>query len=115
MRGWFRLWLILSLIAVPALAVWQVHDWMSNWDRINANAVRVCVDAESLGDHPDALTCVHNFGADQTAFAQDHTTPTAVWSQALGFGLIVDLAVSALLAVAFGAYCWVARGFRISN
>ena len=115
MRGWFRLWLVVSLIAVPALAGWQVHDWMSSWDRINAEAVRVCVDAESLGDHPDALKCVHNMGADQTAFAQEHTTPTAIWSQAFGFGLLVDLVISAVLAAAFVAYRWVVRGFRNSN
>jgi hypothetical protein len=116
MKGWFRLWVVVSLIAVPAFAIWQVHEWELVWEHLNANTVRVCVDAETtLASHPDALQCAHNMGADKTAFAQEHTTPAAVWSEALGFGLLFDLVLTGMLAAAFAAFRWVSRGFRNSN
>ena len=112
-RGWVRLWLVVSLVIVPATAMWQFDQFSKEWQRIDDWTVRNCVDAEfSRPDHPDALQCGHKAGADQTVFQREHTTPLAWWSQALLFALLLDLAITAALVLIYISARWVWRGFK---
>lgn len=115
-RGWVRLWVVVSLVIVPAMAFWQFDQWSAEWQRIDDWTIRNCVDAEfGRANHPDALKCGHSAGADKTVFQRENTTPLVWWSQALFFALLFDLITTATLVLIYVAIRWVWRGFRPSS
>jgi hypothetical protein len=57
--------------------------------------IQTCVDAEfSRSDHPDALKCGHEAGADKSYFEHAGTTPLRFWSTGLGIAFLVDLVIT---------------------
>jgi|GEM_PF-3865897 hypothetical protein len=112
-RGWFRLWIVITAIFVPAMAVWMEIDDQATWNQIEHPVVSMCVDQElNLPTHPDGLKCIHQHGADQTIFQEEHITPAAYWARALGIAFVLDVLVTGLLLGIFVVARWVARGFR---
>jgi hypothetical protein len=123
-RGLFRLWVVATAIFVPAVALWQVNQLIDGWESIDSIAIQYCVNqsvsparinspnfkAGSSTGYVDK--CIHDRGADQTAFQHEHTTAGAYWGEALGLAFVLDLFLSALIAGAFVAVRWVARGFK---
>lgn len=111
-RGVFRLWVVLTALFVPALAFWAVNDNMNTWERLDRITIEQCVNQETADPRTDALACAHKRGADQTMFQHEHTTPGRYWGEALGFALVADLMLTALVVGAFFVGRWVVRGFR---
>lgn len=79
-RGWFRLWIVVSAIFVPAIA-WQFSDSSAKfWEHYNANWEKAC--GQSLAvlqptdphEFPDITTCVHANGGDQNLLQHEHAT-----------------------------------------
>ncbi len=91
-RGWFRLWVVASLLVVPVIAFTIARSDMATWERLNASADQICADQEAnLATHPDALRCEHMMGSDQTVFQREHTTPALYRGEALLVGFVADL------------------------
>lgn len=110
-RGLFRLWVVLTALFVPGLAFWAVNDSMNTWARIDKASVDLCVNQEGQPNF-NVDKCVHDFGADQTMFQHEHTTPSRYWGMAMGFAFLADLIITALLVGAFLVGRWVVRGFK---
>jgi hypothetical protein len=112
-KGWFRLWVLLSLIAVPAATFWSAEQDTRTWASIDQQVIKTCVDAEwSSPTRPDALKCSHRMGADQTIFQREHTTPLQYWSTGLAIMFGIDLLITAAVVVLALSVRWVVRGFR---
>ena len=111
-RGWFRLWVVLTVIGVPAAAEWNFQHDEDTWRTIDKMTIELCVDEETkLPSHPDALACGHQRGADQTLFQHERISPARYWLTSLGIFFALDLVLTALLVAAFLAGRWVFRGF----
>lgn len=110
-RGVFRLWVVLTVMFVPALAFWGYNQQTETWEGLDLISIRFCVDQEGKAGF-DVDKCVHDAGADQTMFQHEHTTPGRYWAEALGFSFIADLILTALAVGAFLVCRWVVRGFK---
>ena len=110
-RGVFRLWVVLTALFVPALAIWGYNDTVKTWEGLDRISIRLCVDQEGRAGF-DVDKCVHDAGADQTIFQHEHTTPGRYWGEALAFSFIADLVLTAFVVGAFFVGRWVVRGFK---
>ena len=93
--GWVRLWLLSTVVAVPAAAVRQFDVDRDAQAQAVRPVVQGCLAKEmSSPKHPDALECMHAHGVDGTVFERMHTTPLEYWSGSLSVLLAVDLLVT---------------------
>ena len=112
-RGWFRLWVVLTLIGVPVAAEWQFQQSWAIWQSIDQQVIKNCVEAVADGSSSvSSFQCEKNEGVLKTFFQREEITPLAYWSQSLGFFFAVDLVLTALVLGAFFTVLWVWRGFR---
>jgi hypothetical protein len=109
-RGLIRLWIVVTAIFVPAVAFWQVNDFINTWQKLDNLSIQICVNQETATFDEDK--CARDAGVGQTAFQHEHTTAGAYWAGALGIAFLLDLALTGLLIGAFLAVRWVARGFK---
>ena len=42
-RGWFRLWVVATLIGVPAATLWTVIDNEKTWEAIDQVTIQQCI------------------------------------------------------------------------
>lgn len=111
-RGWFRLWIVIGVIAVPAIALYGAHLDMEPWQRITDTDIRFCVDeAENNPAHPDSEACMRQHGDYRTVFEREGTTPAHYWTEAIAVSLAIYLALTGIVAVMIAAGVWVWRGF----
>ena len=110
-KGLFRLWIVLTIIAVPSFALYLVNDNMATWDTLNQHDVEICVNQEGSSATFNADDCIHKSGGDKTMFEHEHMTPAAYWGEAIGVSLLFDLVITAIIAALVGAILWVKRGF----
>jgi hypothetical protein len=104
---------LLTVLGVPSATVWQAERVQRAWDSIDKTTIQNCVEAESSRpDHPDALKCGHQAGADRTFFQHEQTTPLRYWSTGLASTFLVDLVITGLIVALALAIRWVVRGFR---
>lgn len=74
--GWFRLWLLLTILGVPAATIWADVEQERTWSRLDELTMKSCVDMElSRADQPDAVVCARKAGAYRTVFEREGTTP----------------------------------------
>lgn len=112
-RGWFRLWVVCTVIFVPTVAELDFQQKVNFWAGLDKITIDQCVKSEfDNPDHPDALKCGHSFGTDKTIFEREGTTPGRYWPMAFGAAFLLDLITTALVALAILAVLWVWRGFR---
>ena len=115
-KGWVRLWIVLTLIAVPTIAELDFQQKERFWGNLDQITTKVCVDQEfESPNHPDAIECSRKAGSAKTIFERENTTPRAYWTGAFGYAFILDLIATALIIAAFLVARWVWRGFRNSN
>ncbi|HXA40963.1 MAG TPA: hypothetical protein VNW53_18325 [Phenylobacterium sp.] len=114
--GWFRLWLLLTVLGVPAAAIWgEVRDDRV-WQRLDEATMNRCVDVElSRPDHPDAVVCARRAGAYKANFQREGTTLLRYWSLRLGVMFVGDLIITGLVVAFVLAIRWVVRGFRATG
>ena len=111
--GWFRIWLVLTVLGVPAATLWMTQKQFNTWDDIDKATIHSCVDAEwARPNHPDALECTRQAGAYKTVFEREHTTPFRYWSTGLGVTFLADLVITGLIVFLAAVVRWVVRGFR---
>lgn len=115
-KGWFRLWVVATLIAVPTIAWKDFSQKEQFWGNLASFASHVCVNQETeFPNHPDAIECARNVGAFKTMFEREGTTPIAYWSHTLGYAFLLDFGATGVLFVVYLIASWVKRGFQISN
>ena len=110
-RGWFRLWVVVSVFAVPAGAVWITSFDRQAWQQQFELHWKLC-DQIHADLHQSMEQCIHEYGADKDIYQQANTTAPRYWGIALGASLVLDLLLTGLLVGAFYVVRWVARGFR---
>ena len=110
-RGWVRLWIVASAIFVPAVAFWEVNDFIDTWSELDNISIQACVDREGSPNF-DVDKCAHDAGAYKTAFQHENISPGRYWAEALGIAFLVDLLLTGFLLGAFLVIRWVVRGFR---
>lgn len=112
-KGWIRLWVVVTVIAVPTFSIVEYNQQETVWDNLDKLIIKDCVDAEFDGPtHPDALECGRKQGTSKTFFEREETTPLKYWSESLGLSFALDCILTALLVAAFLAARWVVRGFH---
>jgi hypothetical protein len=115
-KGWFRLWVCLTLIAVPLSAALQFRSQSQFWERLDRSTIKECVTEELSGpSHEDALVCAHRRGADKTFFQHENITPATYWAQGLGIFTLLDCVLTALIVGLFFVVRWVVKGFKESS
>jgi hypothetical protein len=114
-KGWFRLWICLTLIGVPLSSALQLHSESQFWESLDRSTIKQCVDEELSGpSHEDALICAHRRGADRTFFQHENITPAAYWAQSLGLFTLLDCVLTAVIVGLFFVVRWVVEGFKES-
>ena len=112
-KGWVRLWIVLSLIGVPALALSDFHQKEAFWNGINQSTAHTCVDQEfNLESHPDALECGRKQGSFKTVFEREGTTPGKYWPEVLFWSFVADVICTMILVGTVLVVRWVWRGFK---
>ncbi|HEX3430030.1 MAG TPA: hypothetical protein VHT03_04010 [Rhizomicrobium sp.] len=112
LNGWIRLWIVVTIIAVPTFSIVETNHQQAVWDDINKAIIKQCVDEEfDSPKHPDALECGRQQGTYKTFFERENTTPLRYWSVSLAFSFAADCILTGLLLAAFFAARWVFRGF----
>ena len=113
LKGWFRLWVVLSVVFVTCGSIWSTSESQKTWALIDESIMKTCVDTElSKPGVPDAFGCAKRQGAYQSIYVREGTTPLKWWAQVTGLWLIADLLLTAVLLGVFFAVRWVWRGFR---
>jgi hypothetical protein len=111
--GWFRLWLVLTVVGVPALSWWQFQHDYGQMEELNRGIVKTCVDVEyDSPRHPDSTECLRRMGADKTYFERNNITPGRYWRMSLAVSLAIDLVLTGLIVALALVLRWVVRGFR---
>lgn len=109
-QGVFRLWVVLTLIFVPAFAIWQFNDAQKSLEFSNGLAAKTCSDQEDRLPNFDYSKCLMQNV--KTVFDVEQTTPRAYWGKAFGISFAVDLILTALLLGVYFVGRWVFRGFK---
>jgi hypothetical protein len=112
-QGWLRLWIVLTVIGVPAAAIWDSNRKAEFWESQNRAAIKNCVAIELASPkRPDALECARRQGAYESDFEREGTTPAAYWSLTLASYFVLDLLLTGLIAGLVFVGRWVWRGFN---
>lgn len=111
-KGWVRLWFVLTVIGVPAAAWVDFQQQLAWWNNLDRMISKTCVDAEmDRPEHPDAIECGRKAGQFNTFFERNNTTPARFWTEGLAVYGAADLLLTAFIVGAFFVARWVVRGF----
>ncbi|MBV9842047.1 MAG: hypothetical protein JOY99_11075 [Sphingomonadaceae bacterium] len=104
-----------TLIGVPALALASNSYREQSWASVDQIMVQSCVAAQSDGPtHPDAITCAKRSGAFAPEYKREGKTASYYWCELLAACFLIDLTISAFVALSAVTIHWIWRGFRIS-
>src|SRR4051794_31281183 len=107
-RGWFRLWVFVSIIGVPIVTFVSAQSYFNTWKELDRITIQQCSDEESRPPYPDAFKCARQHGAMTPYFERDHTTALAFWGEGLGGFLVLDVLLTLVLVglALFVSWVW---------
>ncbi|SEM41003.1 hypothetical protein SAMN05192583_0091 [Sphingomonas gellani] len=113
LKGLIRLWLVVTLIGVPAMTIRDYSKASRLWGDINQSIYDQCArDAEAVGDYNPHGDCIHSRGGYKNVYQHENETAVSWWAKGLGLFFLVDLVLTGLLVAGFLVLRWVMRGFR---
>lgn len=113
LKGWLRLWVVLSAVGVPLASMLSFHSQQKWWHDNDEVIMKLCVDEEiDNPKHSDALECGRQSGVLKSFYERENITPGLYWSESLGLFFILDCIITAFLIGAFFVVRWIIVGFK---